>query len=93
MMTARPASLRQPKRVPRGGARQPVTVDVRDMLCAQALAVVARAVAALEIGQAAGVRYNAEDVRQDLVSWACELGHPVQALAGEPSVLRMTRGR
>lgn len=72
-------------------ARPPATVDVRDMVCAQALAIVARAVAALAVGQAAGILYNAEDVRQDLVHWARDRGHEVQALTGEPTTLRITR--
>ena len=56
----------------------PVTVDVRDMLCAQALALVAQAVAR---GTAAGefvVRYNAEDVQRDLLVWAQERGYPAR---------------
>ena len=72
-------------------ARPSATVDVRDMVCAQALAVVARAVAALAVGQAADILYNAEDVRQDLVSWARDRGHAVQEREGEPATLRMTR--
>lgn len=53
------------------------TVDVRDMLCAQALAVVARAAARLRAGQPLRIRYNAEDVKRDLLLWAGERGYPV----------------
>lgn len=40
------------------------------MLCAQALALVAQAVAKLHSGDTLIVRYNTEDVRRDLVVWA-----------------------
>ena len=46
------------------------TVDVRDMLCAQALAVVAQAMGPLPAGARVAVRYSTEDVRRDLVVWA-----------------------
>ena len=55
------------------------TVDVRDMLCAQALAVVAQAMASLRPGEILEVDVNAQDVQQDLLTWAHELGHPVEA--------------
>lgn len=59
--------------------RAPVArVDVRDMLCAQALALVARAVRQRPIGQATEVLYNAEDVRRDVVTWAADQGHRVR---------------
>ncbi len=51
------------------------TIDVRDMLCAQALALVAQAVGRLGCGQAVEVRCNAEDVRRDLSAWAADQGH------------------
>lgn len=50
-------------------------VDVRDMLCAQALAQIARALGALEVGQRVRVRFNAEDVERDIVSWVTARGH------------------
>ena len=53
------------------------TVDVRDMLCAQALAVVAQAMAPLPPGGVAAVRYSTEDVRRDLVAWATGRGYGV----------------
>ncbi|MBI4004149.1 MAG: M67 family metallopeptidase [Candidatus Omnitrophica bacterium] len=55
-----------------------VTVDVRDMTCAQALAVVAKAVAGLANGSTLDVSYNADDVKQDVLAWARERGHRVQ---------------
>ena len=69
----------------------PSTADVRDMLCAQALAVVARAAARLAAGETLRVRYNAADVRRDLVLWAQERGY---ALAEpEPELLQFQRSR
>ena len=58
-------------------------VDVRDMLCAQALALVAQAVAKLHSGEALTVRYNTEDVRRDLLVWAREQGCGVQERGSE----------
>ena len=63
------------------------TVDVRDMLCAQALARVAQAVACLRSGQALQARYNAEDVRQDLLYWARERGYAADDLAEHALIL------
>ena len=54
------------------------TVDVRDMLCAQALAVVAQAMAPLPIGTWATIRYTTDDVKRDLVAWATERGYGVR---------------
>ena len=64
-------------------------VDVSDMVCAQALAVVARAMGRVAAGQPVEVRYNAEDVRRDLLVWAREQGHAVQAEAA--GVVRLAR--
>ena len=50
------------------------TVDVRDMLCAQALAVVAQAVERLPINGAATLLYNTADVQRDLILWARDRG-------------------
>ena len=66
------------------------TVDVRDMLCAQALAVVGRAVEALHHGERLDVRYNAEDVRRDLWLWATDRGHRISSPQEE--TLRIERG-
>ena len=59
------------------GAPSSVTVDVRDMVCAQALAVVAQALRRLQAGDAVEVLYNAQDVRRDLLVWAKDRGYPV----------------
>ena len=64
-------------------------VDVRDMTCAQALAVVAKAVAGLVNGEALRIRYNADDVKRDLLVWAREGGHRVQE--APPDILRLQR--
>ena len=53
------------------------TVDVRDMLCAQALAVVAKAMAPLPSGTWATVRYTTDDGKRDLVVWAKERGYGI----------------
>ena len=50
-------------------------VDVREMLCAQALAVVAQAVDRLPSGGLLTVQYDAQDVRDDLGIWAHSHGH------------------
>ena len=60
----------------------PATVDVRDMMCAQALAVAAKALAGLPVGATATIVYNAEDVRRDLLAWAGDRGHLVTTSAG-----------
>ena len=60
-----------------GGVSQPrtTTVDVQDMLCAQALAVVAQALARVAVGEWIDVAWNGDDVRRDLVAWAADRGH------------------
>lgn len=65
------------------------TVDVREMLCAQALALVARALARVPRGAVLLVRYNAEDVKRDLAVWGAERGHTVEE--AESGVLRIHR--
>ena len=70
-------------------ASQQATVDVRDMLCAQALAQVSQALGRLDVGTWLTVASNAEDVRRDLVVWAREQGHKVWA---RPPMLRIRRG-
>jgi TusA-related sulfurtransferase len=57
------------------GAPPTVKVDVRDMLCAQALVVAARAMERLNVGEALEILYNTEDVRQDLLVWANDRDH------------------
>ena len=53
------------------------TIDVRDMMCAQALALIAQAVERLPAGGLLKVRYNAPDVKQDLLLWARDRSHRV----------------
>ncbi len=62
--------------------RSSATVDVRDMVCAQALAVTAKALAGLPVGTPAAVLYNADDVRRDLLAWAGDRGYRVDERAG-----------
>ncbi|PIQ83346.1 MAG: hypothetical protein COV75_07965 [Candidatus Omnitrophica bacterium CG11_big_fil_rev_8_21_14_0_20_63_9] len=66
-----------------------VSVDVQDMLCAQALAVVAKARAALPIGGRLEIRYNADDVRRDLAAWAADRGDQIEVSGAER--LQLTR--
>ena len=62
------------------------TVDVRQMLCAQALALVARAAARLQPGHALKVLYDTDDVKRDLLVWAQDMGYPVQSAASDCAV-------
>ena len=64
--------------------------DVRDMVCAQALAVVVRALQRLAPGDTLSVLLNAEDVRRDVVSWASAAGHDAREASGGLYVERMT---
>ncbi len=66
-----------------------VTVDVRDMLCAQALAVVARAAGPLRPGVPLQVLFNADDVRQDLLVWA--QGRGMRVSEDAPGTLRLAQ--
>ena len=79
-----------PEEVWCGGVPQ-TTVDVRDMLCAQALVQVARAMDQLAPGQALAVRYSADDVRRDLLAWAADRGHP--ATEAHPATLQLRKRR
>jgi TusA-related sulfurtransferase len=54
-----------------------LTVDVRDMQCAQALAQAAQAMQRLTRGETVELTCNAEDVRRDLVAWAQQVRHQV----------------
>ena len=64
-------------------------VDVREMLCAQALAIVAQAAARLQSGQALDILYDAQDVKQDLRMWAKERSFQVD----EPATDRLRLSR
>ena len=66
-----------------------ITVDVRDMLCAQALAVVSRAIDEAEGDEQIDVRCNADDVRRDLVLWARDRQHRIQDIGD--SIVRLQR--
>ena len=59
------------------------SVDVRDMLCAQALAQITRAVGSLDMGQRVRVRFNAKDVERDIVSWVTARGHQMEGEGAE----------
>ncbi len=64
-------------------------IDVRDMLCAQALAVVARAVTRLKVGESRDILFDADDVRRDLLVWAGERGYGIQEPT--PGLMRLQR--
>lgn len=73
------------------GEPSPTTADVRDMLCAQALAVVSEAVKRLGSGGRLTVRFNTPDVKQDLITWAKDRGLGVHET--EPETLQLERLR
>ena len=54
-----------------------VTVDVRGMLCAQALQVAWKAMRGISEDSVLALFCNASDVKTDLLLWAKELGHVV----------------
>ena len=56
------------------------TVDVREMLCAQAIMVAWKAIRPMPAGSVLEIVCNAEDVKEDLLIWAKELGHVVSAI-------------
>ena len=64
-------------------------IDVRDMVCAQALARLARAARGIPAGDAVEVLCNADDVNRDARVWALTHGFLVEAR--EPQRLRLTR--
>ena len=68
----------------------PAVVDVQDMLCAQALAVVAQAIDRLPRGDALEVRYNTDDVRHDLIVWAEARRYQVQETGSRMRITRDT---
>ena len=67
-----------------------VAVDVQDMLCAQALAVIAQALARLTTKQQLDVLLNTDDVKRDLLVWVKEGGHRARELS--PGALRLEKG-
>lgn len=64
------------------------TVDVRDMLCAQALAVVAKAAERLQPGESLEMLYDTDDVKRDLLAWAKDRGELMREIA--PGRLQLT---
>ena len=66
-----------------------VIVNVREMSCAQALSVVAKAAEKLTPGEALEVQFSTEDVRSDLIVWALGKNFGVQDAAKE--LLRLTK--
>ena len=71
------------------GGPPTVAVDVRDMLCAQALAVVAKAVERAQ-GRPVEIAYSTDDVKRDLTVWARERSFAIEETAG---MLRLSGGR
>ena len=69
------------------------TLDVRDMLCAQALALTDRAVRSLSADGALEVRCNTPDVVQDLLTWASDQGHVVVHTKAQDGETRITLQR
>lgn len=65
-------------------------VDVRDMVCAQALAVVAHALGRPDDGDPLEILYNADDVKQDLLVWARDRQLVMEECG--PATLRLWRG-
>lgn len=64
-----------------------MTVDARDMVCAQALAVVAKALAGLPARSFATILVNADDVRRDLLAWAADRGYAATEAGGAIQVM------
>ena len=69
------------------------TLDVRDMLCAQALAQAGQAMRHVESGGTLEILCNAAEVKNDLVAWAAHTGHRVISLDddGEDQRLRIEK--
>ena len=65
------------------------TVDVRDMICAQALAQADRAIRRLQPGESLTVICNAADVERDLSVWAKEVGHRLVSTEQRPDAIRL----
>ena len=54
-----------------------LALDVRDLLCAQALMAAMKGIKEIEPGGTLEITFNSDDVKRDLVTWATELGHAV----------------
>lgn len=66
-------------------------VDVRDMLCAQALVLVAKAIARVTMDESIQVRLNSKDVRQDLQVWASDKGYLIREISFEELIIKRTK--
>ena len=55
-------------------------VDVRNMLCAQALMLIMHAVRDLPAGSVLEVRYNKRNVHRDLAAWAEVMEHEIESV-------------
>ena len=55
-------------------------IDVRDMVCAQAMAILSQAVTPLVAGETVTVLMNAEDVRRDVLAWSQHRGVMIERL-------------
>ena len=72
-----------------------MTLDVRDMLCAQALALTDRTMKALPAGGVVAVQCNSQDVVRDVQVWAADRGHTVLSTEArdEQIVVTLERAR
>jgi TusA-related sulfurtransferase len=72
-----------------------MTLDVRDMLCAQALALTDRTIKALPAGGVLALRCNSQDVVRDVQVWAADRGHTVLSTESldEQVVVTLQRAR
>ena len=68
-------------------------IDVRDMLCAQAIMVTTKAATPLAPGTVFDVVCNAADVQQDLLLWAKEVAFAVLDVAEHEDAIRLTLKR
>ena len=66
-----------------------VPVDVRDMLCAQAIALAGQAAKQAPAGAVLDVVCNTDDVKTDLLIWAREMAYPVLGSSVEPEGARV----
>ncbi len=67
-------------------------VDVRDMLCAQALAVIAKAFKRLAPGETLEIMGSGKDVLNDAIAWATiQASMNVEGVSGEGWRMRVVR--
>ena len=65
-------------------------IDVRDMLCAQAIMAAAKAAKPLAPGAACDIICNAADVQRDLLLWANEMQFTVSDVVEGAGDIRLT---